>query len=151
MRKMGQGRDVEVLVSEAKDGKVKVVDRRWFTAEGELKNEPQPQAPAPQPPPPETAAPMIELDDQPRRDPEPGPATSAVGFLDLVDFLAQQAAALVSGQIPGRGRDPQMARFFIDLLGVVQDKTNGQLSTEEASYLEDVLYQLRSLFVATTR
>jgi hypothetical protein len=81
----------------------------------------------------------------------PGEPSPEVGFLDLVDFLAQQAVALLSGQIPGRGRDPGMARFFIDLLGVVQEKTSGQLAPEETRYLEDVLYQLRSLFVAAIR
>ena len=136
---------------EEKDWRVKVVDRRWFTAEGELKHEPRPQAPDPEPPPLETGVPTTAPDDRPGRGPDAAPASSAAGFLDLVDFLAQQAAALMSGQIPGRGRDPQMARFFIDRLGVVQDKTKGQLSVEEASYLEDVLYQLRSLFVAATR
>ena len=131
---------------EERDGKVKVVDRRWFTTEGDLKDETELQAPA------SVILPReIEPEDQPKPDSEAGPAVSTVGFLDLVDFLAQQAAALLSGQIPGRGRDPQMTRFFIDLLAVVQDKTKGQLSVEEASYLEDILYQLRSLFVAATR
>ncbi len=136
---------------EERDGKVKVVDRRWFTTEGDLKDETELQAPASVILPRETAPPRIEPEDQPKPDSEAGPAVSTVGFLDLVDFLAQQAAALLSGQIPGRGRDPQMTRFFIDLLAVVQDKTKGQLSVEEASYLEDILYQLRSLFVAATR
>ena len=138
-------------MSEEREEKVKVVDRRWFTADGDLKDQAQPQAEAPAEPVITSAAPRTEPDARPAPDIEAGPSTSAASFLDLVDFLAQQAAALMSGQIPGRGRDPQMARFFIDLLGVVQDKTKGQLSAEEASYLEDVLYQLRSLFVAATR
>ncbi len=131
------------------EGKMKVVDRRWFTSEGELKDSGATEAPSVPPPPPEPPPPPA----QPTlsSEPEATPAPSGVGFMDLVDFLAQQAAALLSGQIPGRGRDPETARFFIDLLGVVQEKTAGQVSTEEASYLEDVLYQLRSLFVAATR
>ena len=138
-------------MAEEKDGKVKVVDRRWFTSEGDLKHEPEPRPPAQPSPPPQAAPPDPEPAPQAARDLDPGAAGAAVGFLDLVDFLAQQAAALLSGQIPGRGRDPEMARFFIDLLGVVHEKTAGQLSAEEARYLEDVLYQLRSLFVAATR
>ncbi|HVN74698.1 MAG TPA: DUF1844 domain-containing protein [Thermoanaerobaculaceae bacterium] len=139
-------------MAEERDGKVKVVDRRWFTADGELKEgaeatPPTPTAPPPEPPPPPAEATAA----QPTPESGTGTPASAVGFLDLVDFLAQQAAALLSGQIPGRGRDPEMARFFIDLLGVVHDKSAGQLSPEEATYLEDVLYQLRSLFVAATR
>ena len=136
-------------MSEENDGKVRVVDRRRFTADGDA-IEPE-SAPRPEPSP--------DADERPTASPpasepaaqEPPSSPSAVGFLDLVDFLAQQAAALLAGQIPGRGRDPQTARFFIDLLAVVQDKTAGQLSSEEARYLEDVLFQLRSLFVAATR
>jgi hypothetical protein len=134
-------------VTEENEGKMKVVDRRRFTVDGE---EVEPaatagSAPATEEPPAISPPPAAE------KPPEPASPPPAIGFLDLVDFLAQQAAALLSGQIPGRGREPQTARFFIDLLAVVQEKTAGQLSGEEARYLEDVLYQLRSLFVAATR
>ncbi len=141
-------------MAEEKDGKVKVVDRRWFTAEGDLKHEPDPRPPAPPSPtvPASPSEPVPAPQPTPTSDSGPAdPTAPAVGFLDLVDFLAQQAAALLSGQVPGRGRDPEMARFFIDMLGVVHEKTAGQLSAEEARYLDDVLYQLRSLFVAATR
>jgi hypothetical protein len=136
-------------VAEETEAKVKVVDRRRFTVDGEAV-EPSEAAPpaAPQAAEDPPAASPPEPAEQP---PGPGSPPPAIGFLDLVDFLAQQAAALLSGQIPGRGRDPQTARFFIDLLAVVEEKTAGQLSGEEARYLEDVLYQLRSLFVAATR
>ncbi len=144
------------MADEEKEKKVRVVDRRRFTPEGELKSPPEtaPSPPAPDPrpavppPPPPTPPPAEGAGDAFAGEEQP---PSEVGFLDLVDFLAQQAAALLSGQIPGRGRDPAMARFFIDLLGVVQEKTSGQLAPEETRYLEDVLYQLRSLFVAATR
>jgi Domain of unknown function (DUF1844) len=136
-------------VFEENEGKVRVVDRRRFTADGDAIE----QEAAPQP------APSPRADERPAAAPpaaepaahEPPSSPSTAGFLDLVDFLAQQAAAFLSGQVPGRGRDPQTARFFIDLLAVVHDKTAGQLSSEEARYLEDVLFQLRSLFVGATR
>jgi hypothetical protein len=135
---------------EKKEQKVRVVDRRRFDERGDLKDPSPPavaapvQPPAPAPPPQaptESQAAVSEAEALPTK----------VGFLDLVDFLAQQAVALLSGQVPGRGRDPVAARFFIDLLGVVQEKTGGQLAPEENRYLEDILYQLRSLFVAATR
>jgi hypothetical protein len=148
------------LSDEKKDTKVKVIDRRWIDADGTPKD-PLPSRPAepavaeapgvretPPPSPQPIAAPIGA--DEPASGATNGP-TQQVGFLDLVDFLAQQAVALMSGQVPGRGRDPATARFFIDLLGVLQEKTAGKLGREEASYLEDVLYQLRSLFLAATR
>lgn len=137
-------------MADESEGRVKVVDRRWFTAAGELKDAGTPEQPS-TPPPPSDPPPAQARPPEPAAEENRGPAPSSVGLLDLVDFLAQQAAALLSGQVPGRGRDPETARFFIDLLGVVQDKTAGQVTTEEASYVEDVLYQLRSLFVAATR
>ncbi len=135
-------------MTDEKEERVKVVDRRRFTVDGDVID---PAAAAPGP----AAATAAERPAAPPRaaeePPAPAPPPPAIGFLDLVDFLAQQAVALLSGQVPGRGRDPQTARFFIDLLGVVQEKSAGQLTGEEARYLEDVLYQLRSLFVAATR
>jgi hypothetical protein len=138
------------VADERKDEKVRVVDRRWFDEHGELKDPRPPEPATPSPPP--AAAPAASEPKEPRGAiPDTEQLPSKVGFLDLVDFLAQQAVALLSGQIPGRGRDPSTARFFIDLLGVVQEKTAGQLAPEENRYLEDILYQLRSLFVAATR
>jgi hypothetical protein len=131
------------VVDEKKDDKMRVVDRRWFTAEGDLKDptSPKPVAPPTTPPPPAPPAPEPGNSQGPESVADQLP--SKVGFLDLVDFLAQQAVALLSGQIPGRGRDPVAARFFIDLLGVVQEKTAGQLAPEENRYLEDILFQMR--------
>jgi hypothetical protein len=160
------------VADEIKDNKVRVVDRRWLTAEGELRQGSSP--PAPSSADPSNSAESMHSSSRPAVEPaaavaatvpsagadpttaptsaaEPGEPSPKVGFLDLVDFLAQQAVALLSGQLPGRSRDPGMARFFIDLLGVVQERTSGQLAPEETRYLEDVLYQLRSLFVAAIR
>jgi len=142
---------VEGAVAEdRKNEKVRVVDRRWFTAEGDVKDPEIRDTPPPTPPSAENV-PVREVAPEEARPGGPGELPSNVGFLDLVDFLAQQAVALLSGQVPGRGRDPETARFFIDLLAVVQDRTAGRLAPEETRYLEDVLFQLRSLFVAATR
>ncbi len=152
---------------ESKGGKVKVVDRRWFTAEGEPREElpvqdtgaekAVPSAPAPPAPPaapatpPPAGPPQSAQDDSAKRVPEEFRRPSEVGLLDLVDLLAQQALAFMSGQVPGHGRDLQAGRHFIDLLGVLQEKTKRQLSPQEASYLDDVLYQLRTLYLAPPR
>ena len=82
---------------------------------------------------------------------DPGVLPAGPGLADIVDLLAQQAMAFMSGQVPGRGRDPATARYFIDLLGVLKEKTAGRLTLEETTFLDDVLYQLRSLYVAATR
>ncbi|MGQ9835876.1 MAG: DUF1844 domain-containing protein [Thermoanaerobaculaceae bacterium] len=136
---------------ESSKKQVKVIDRRWFTPEGELREglpETPPQKPAQDSPP---ASPTVPPE-------EPGAQKSGrvhfpnrLTFLDLVDFFAQQALALLSGQIPGRGKDPETARYFIDLLGVLQEKTSGRLTPEEARYIDEVLFQLRAVYVQSTR
>ncbi len=136
---------------------VKVVDRRWFTADGELRDLPPQDVLAPSSP-----AVQPSSDGAPASDAAPPERTRAavnarpahppeLGLVDLIDALAQPAAALLSGQLPGRGRDLEGARYYIDLLGVVRSRLGTPLTAEETRYLDDVLYQLRSLFVAATR
>jgi hypothetical protein len=158
-------------------GRVKVIDRRRFTTEGDLRDSAPDPAPAAavepaaepaRPPEPAAAPPVVEAGPHaaasapeergaaPSSASVPPPGEPAAlhpgpGIADVVDLLAQQAMAFLSGQVPGRGRDPVTARYFIDLLAVLKDKTTGRLTLEETNFLDDVLYQLRSLYVAATR
>ncbi len=155
-------------------GRVKIVDRRRFTPEGDIREPADDRAPVvsepaadpARPPEPPAAPPTVEAHSDaavapPQQravdsasGPPPGetpPLQPDHGVADIVDLLAQQAMAFLSGQVPGRGRDPATARYFIDLLGVLKDKTTGRLTLEEINFLDDVLYQLRSLYVAATR
>ncbi len=129
--------------------KVQVIDRRSFTADGELREPtgvPAQPAPTPAPAEPPTPAPT------PEPAVESGGARRALTFSDLVDFFAQQAVLLLSGQgQPDRGVELESARYLIDLLAVVEEKSRGQLSPEEKRYVEHVLYQLRTLYVAASR
>jgi hypothetical protein len=86
--------------------------------------------------------------DQPEENVRP---SSSVGLADLVDLLATQAYAHLTGQGTARGRDLQSARVFIDFLSVLQDKTKGRLTGQEEKLLDDVLYQLHTLCVAPPR
>lgn len=74
----------------------------------------------------------------------------AVGFLDLVAVIAEPIALyLGDAQLPdGRSMENlDMARLHIDLLDVLKEKTEGNLTSEERSVLEDVLYRLRMRYV----
>jgi hypothetical protein len=83
---------------------------------------------------------------QPAR-PELGEAT----FAHLVNMLAMQAAVALGGMRGPTGEamppDPELARFHIDLLGVLQEKTKGQLDDEEEKALTAVLRDLRLAYV----
>ena len=71
----------------------------------------------------------------------------------LVSLLATEAMVAL-GQLPlAPGQEPApanlaQAQFFIDLLGVLEEKTRGNLTSSEAGALENVLHELRLTFVA---
>ncbi|NOZ95194.1 MAG: DUF1844 domain-containing protein [Acidobacteria bacterium] len=71
---------------------------------------------------------------------------SGAEFPLIVDLLAQQAAVLLTGA-QGIEKNRSQARLFIDLLDILQEKTEGRLAPEEAAYLRDVLAQLQLAFV----
>jgi Domain of unknown function (DUF1844) len=76
-------------------------------------------------------------------------------FIEFVMMQAQNAA-LFLGQIP----NPQtgqaevnldVARMFIDQLGMIQEKTRGNLTTEESTVLRNALSSLQMAFVEASR
>ena len=125
----------------------KVVDKRTFREDGQVRHEAHEESRDPEPPltPPRTeTSPAI---------PEV-PAMSEVdagGFEGVVQFLGTTAMfqlGLMQG--PGGERIPPdfvSAHHTIDMLEVLQRKTRGNLTPEETSLLEDVLYELRMSFV----
>jgi len=112
---------------------------------GELK--PAAQAPAPE----HTAA--EQAYNQAR-----GPQTSRMpeaSFLGLVNMLGVEAA-MHMGLIhsPGEETPPvdlDSARHLIDILGILQTKTRGNLTAEEDGLFEGMLADLRMQFVALSR
>ena len=47
--------------------------------------------------------------------------------------------------------DPELAKYKIDLLAMLQDKTEGNLDVEEKQQLEEALYQLRMIYLQKTQ
>jgi len=47
--------------------------------------------------------------------------------------------------------DTELAKYKIDLLGMLQQKTEGNLTPEEKKQLDEVLYQLRMLYLQKTQ
>ena len=72
-------------------------------------------------------------------------------FASLVIGLAQQAEQVVTGQLPPGsppGSTPRdLGRALIDTLGMLQEKTRGNLDTEEQRLLDEALTALRFRFV----
>jgi hypothetical protein len=72
-------------------------------------------------------------------------------FEMLVTTFASEAMVAL-GQVPNPFTNEHTiswdhARYAIDMLQVLQDKTKGNLSTEEAAMIETLLHQLRLAFV----
>lgn len=68
----------------------------------------------------------------------------------ITTFSMQAMAAMGLMGGPGGSAEPPdlgMARHLIDLLGVIEEKTKGNLTTEEAAMLEQMLHQLRMLYL----
>lgn len=75
-------------------------------------------------------------------------------FLDIVNMIAMQAIVGLGGVKMPDGREvPQdlaVAKYHIDLLDVLVQKTAGQLDDTERKVLESTLHELRMGFVQTT-
>jgi Domain of unknown function (DUF1844) len=157
-----------------------VKDRRRFSAEGDLKpefsgNEDAPSAPAPQPAPtaaaeaPRTEDPVHDSHahhaDSPGHVHNPGDqphdhhahtgATPEMTFDTFLVGLSTQALMLL-GDIP----DPQTgkperdlvgAQQLIDIIGMLELKTRGNLDRDEAQLIEGILYELRMKYVERAR
>lgn len=104
----------------------------------------------------EPAPPRAQADPaaKPAAEPAPGRAPGPLPAIDFATFLMSlSTSALVHlGLVPGREGTPgapdlPMARQTIDILEILEEKTRGNLSVEEAHLLESLLYELRMRYV----
>ena len=164
---------VSIRVS-SQEKQIKVTDKRMFTPEGELREEyrflaekstaepaaePVP-APAAAPPPTAAAAPASPLDLEDLAD-EAAPPLELPGtpegygpsFYDLVQMMAEPIPLYLGDMDLPNGQvveNLEMARLHIDLLDVLRQKTAGNLTAQEAAFLEDLLYRARVRYVQKT-
>lgn len=147
---------------------LKVSDRRHFTSSGERRPEVEsaafeesaaPAANTPAPAKPEAAkeTPKAAAAEKPAKPAPPRPerlAAREINFAGLIQDLfatgmMQLGAELQPGQ-PGQ-LDLEGARETIDLLGLLQQKTHGNLEEREERLLTSVLYELRMAYVEVQR
>ena len=156
----------------SQEKQLKVTDKRMFTPDGDLREEYRSlgekataaQAPEPAAPPP--AAPQ---ETRPLQSADPGPAAApdmppldlpgtppgyGPSFYDLVSMLAEPIPLYLGDMDLPDGQmveNLEMARLHIDLLDVLRQKSAGNLTAQEAAYLEDLLYRARVRYVQKTR
>ena len=130
----------------------RVIDRRPFTSEGELRKEvveeeereakreaaQRPPAPAADSNKPAATAPA----EIPQR---------LQGFENLIRMLGSNAAMVLGAYAdPRTGQpmlDPEAAREFIDMLDALREKTKGNLAPDEDSLLLDLLGKLKMTYL----
>ncbi len=157
----------------------KVTDRRLFNADGSLRDVPEEEKPASKPEPaPEPKAIVAEpvsapVETQSQSEPEPPPPPPSVApgdeelseeeladaqdpasFISFVMSIASNAAsALGMMEHPvthQRELDPELGKHWIDILGMLQKKTTGNLTRAEQNMMEGLLHDLRMQYVALT-
>ena len=159
------------------DPEIKVTDRRMFDPDGRLRKgyehlegaeSPETKATEPSPPPAESGSVQAARaggdqrteQEEPRPRPaEEGPRLEIPGsppeldaptFFDLVSVLAEPVVIyLGEARMPdgSTSENLEMARLYIDLLDLLRQRTAGRLAPDEATFLEDLLYQLRMRYV----
>jgi hypothetical protein len=143
-----------------------IKDRRRFTAEGEAREEVEPAGQA------DAGAQLGAAPPSPPREPpaEPQPAASGQAARSYAEggrgyeppsferllLVYYQTALLQMGLL---ATDPQHpperdlggARETIDILGLLQDKTRGNLTPQESRVLDNLLYELRMAWVELSK
>jgi len=130
----------------------RVIDRRPFTAEGELRKEvvEQEEREAKR----EAAKVPATPSEAPKTAPAPPPAETPeriAAFENLVRMLGSNAAMVLGAYAdPRTGQpmiDPEAARELIDMLDALHEKTKGNLSPEEDTLLLDLLGKLKMTYL----
>lgn len=145
-------------------GEFKVTDRRQFTTEGDIREQPPPDPGGQEVPPQKEEPPEASQEERPQPEAaqedeqkeeakqDPGQGVHFASFL-----LSLATTGMVHlGEIPEPGsgqkmEDLEAAQQMIDILGILKEKTEGNLSAEESHLLENVLYELRMKFMGKSK
>ena len=162
------------MAEEEKDRGFKVADRRRFSAEGEAKpaaeerpaSEPiiRPDAATHTHPEDELQAPSAGAQAKASREYQKAassqPGAQDIGpqdltFASFVVGLSTEALALM-GEMPHPATGERMndllgSQQLIDIIGILQEKTRGNLSHDEDTLLEAILFELRMKYVEKAR
>ena len=150
----------------------KVIDRRLFNTEGEIrdeavreerrKRETEPSAASPLNPPPAGAKKREPAAAKPSQKAEPAPVAAEAelpkpshGIQMLINFVAQNAAMLLGAYPDPRSGQPILdldgARELIDMLDGLREASRGNLAAEDERLLLDVLGSLKLSFMEMTK
>jgi hypothetical protein len=141
-------------VSDYKDDGFKVIDRRPFTAEGEMRKEVVEEQ--------EREAKREEVKAEAKAAANAEATKPAVetpkklaAFENLVRMIGSNAAMVLGAYAdPNTGQpmiDPDAARELIDMLDALQQKTKGNLAPEEEEMMVDLLGKLKLTYLEISK
>jgi hypothetical protein len=94
-----------------------------------------------------------QIDDMLRQANPGAPATGVITFEHIIQsFYVSAMIAMGAGTEPGQKPRVDLlgARQSIDMLALLQDKTKGNLTSKEEGTLQNVLFELRMMFLEIT-
>lgn len=135
---------------ESKEGKgFTVQDRRRFSESGDVREAVEAAEPTPNQ---QTPAGTIAGESASQQQDEPLPE---INFSTFVVSLSTQALMHL-GEIPNPSngnveKDFPVAKQMIDIVGMLKDKTRGNLNNNEEKLIEDILFDLRMRYVEAVK
>ena len=166
------------MADQQEDGKFKVRDKRLFNADGSLRDttedEPTPTEPVektPTQPATPVAAPVEQEKEESRSSsqssgshlepeqrtprsakPQTEPTQDDIDFINFMYGLASNAFAnlgVMPNPVTGEATvDLETAKHFIDIIGLLEKKTKGNLSAQEEQIVVELLRDLRMQYVS---
>ena len=155
---MGDSKDPE---EENEARQFKIVDRRQFTSEGKIRQESETEPEPDEAPPPqvqEEKPPQVQEEKPPQVQEEKPPETAEQDTQEGMNFSSFLLSLATTGMVhlgeipePTTGQkleNLEAASQMIDILGILKEKTEGNLLSEESQLLESLLYELRMKFLS---
>ncbi|HWL08755.1 MAG TPA: DUF1844 domain-containing protein [Planctomicrobium sp.] len=130
----GDKPQIEIAADEDWKSRVKAED-------AELDSESQPQS----------AEAIPASSDEPPDEEPPLPNASFLALLQMLSTQAILAMGLIPGPDGSLNVELSVARHFIDLLGILETKTKGNLTPAESQIVEQNLHELRMAFIEVSR
>ena len=147
---MGDSKDPE---EENEASQFKIIDRRQFTSEGKIRQESETE-----PEPDEAPPPQVQEEKPPQVQEEKPPETAEQDTQEGMNFSSFLLSLATTGMVhlgeipePTTGQkleNLEAASQMIDILGILKEKTEGNLLSEESQLLESLLYELRMKFLS---
>lgn len=88
---------------------------------------------------------------------EEASATPPLGEVDFVSFIStlSMQASVELGILPNpltnkKEENLEQARYIIDTIDMLREKTQGNLTEEESRFIDNILYELRTKFIEKT-